>query len=333
MILVSVKKLSRHRLITNKLGFPKFYISGIGTSIIVIASTTAVGQAFTGSQRLLALSIQNTGMSVGGAVTPYLFDYLVESYGLNGNFLLIGGVFLNCLPAALLFSMPVTNPNKAANGELKLNPNGDIKAKSKEASHTYISAIREQLERFKTDVAQIMHPPFILTALAVAVVMASLNGYYALVIDILKWKGFTADDALLAFPVTYGVGFFARLLPGIAKQFKGVNSLVCPIIFALCGASGQLVNLYFSNSIVVLIGCGLSGIALAGVISGANIVVVKILDQDKIADGLGIVYSVVGVLSIISGPTYGMFLFLFSSLALSLNIYLPFYHLPNTPEF
>ena len=95
------------------------YFSGIGTSFMTISSTAAVSQSFSGSKRLLALSIQNAGVSVGSALTPYLFDYLMKVYRLNGLFLLMGGIYLNCLPAAFLFYIP-TRKERSSKVQIQL---------------------------------------------------------------------------------------------------------------------------------------------------------------------------------------------------------------------
>ena len=279
---------------------------------MVIASTTATGKAFAGSKRLLALAIQNAGVSVGGAVTPYLYDYFVQNYGLNGNFLLIGGIYLNCLPAAILLSIPCRN---------KVRRNNTDKSHAYQETQVFsprkksVTVITEGIKKTKENMVKIMHLPFVLRVVGVGFSIASLNGYFALVIDILEWKGLSSYEALLAFPMSYGVGIVARLLPGVIKQFRRLSSFVCPIIFCICGACGQLVILLFPGNKIVLIGCALAGLAISGVVSGAQLVIVQILDKEQIAVGLGLMFSSIGILTMIYGPIYGI-----SSFTLSLSV-------------
>ena len=265
---------------------------------MIIAGITAVGEAFSGSQRLIALALQNAGVSVGVALTPYLYHYFVENYGLNGAFLLMSGIYLNCVPAALMISVreknKITQPSEA-------NTNSQQKS-----SQTCAYLLKENLNQLKKTMLEVMRPPFILTAMANAIIMGSLSGLFLLILDMLKWKGSTSEEGLLAFPTAHGVGFIARLLPGIAKQIKGVNSFVFPIVFSLCGAFGQMIFLKLSGRIPVLIGCALLGLSIAGVISGTNIAVTKILNTELAAVGFGIIYSSVGILTMICGPVYGM---------------------------
>ena len=279
--------------------------SGMGTSVIEISATTAISKSFSGSQKLLALSIQSTGMSVGGALTPYLFNYLMKTYGLNGNFLLMGGIFLNCLPAAVLFSISSDNlVNK-----MKKEPQQKDKAytETKTVNHNFFPVLHQKMKNLKRDLHETMSPTFVIIVLAVGFTLAPIGGFYSLLLDILKWTGFTSDEALLGFPVTYGVGCNARLIPGISKQFKVVSSFLCLIIFSLCGACGQLIFLSFSGNLILLIGCGLTGIASARITSGGYVIVAQILGQEQIALGVGLMYSTLGILATVYGPTYGMF--------------------------
>ena len=278
-------------------------ISGIGTSFMVVSSTAAVSQSFSGSRRLLALSIQNAGVSVGGALTPYLFDYFVKMYGLNGTFLLMGGIYLNCLPAAILFSIPNKKRVVEDNCASQHTDNADSETQEESSS----TDCHTEIKRLKTDINKVMRSPFILTVLGVGFGIGSLGGFNSLILNVLKWKGFQPDEALLAFPTMSGVGFAGRLLPGITKQIRGVSTFVCPICFSFCGAVGQLIFLFCSDNLSLLIGCGFLGLAMAGVMSGANVAIAQILDKDLIAVGVGIMYSTLGILVTMFGPIYGMY--------------------------
>ena len=260
---------------------------------MTVSSVTAVRDTFSGSQRLLALAIQNTCVSVGGAITPYLFDYCVKNYGLNGTFLLMSGIYLNGIPAAYLFSTHQKNNLTSTNN-------------TSEAPTAKMSVVVFELNRLKTTILKIVRPTFIFTVMANAIVMASLAGVNALIVEILQWRGFTSEQALLAFPALHVLGIVARILPGIAKQIRGINSFVFPIIFCLCGACGQLALIFTTNRVFILMGCALLGISMAGVMSGTNIVAVKLLHQDDAVIGFGIIYSSIGLLTIMYGPAYGM---------------------------
>ena len=279
--------------------------SGIGTSLMIISSTTAISQSFSGSQRLLALAIQHTGLSVGGALTPYLYEYFLENYGLNGTFLLIGGINLNCLPAALLFSIPNQKRVKETNKEPKQSHNTAIETRRRSTTQVIISVVHIEMERLKTDINDVIHTLFILTVLGIGLMLGSLGGFNSLLLDILQWKGLQSNEALFAFPTMYGVGFLGRVIPGIAKQFKGVSSFVCLIIFGICGVCGQLIFVLLSGTLTLMIGCAFLGLAIAGVTCGANIAVAQTVDQQVISVGIGLMYTIYGILVIVFGTIYG----------------------------
>ena len=257
-------------------------------------------------------------MSAGGALTPYLFDYFVNNYGLNGTFLLIGGIYLNCLPAAILFSIPLENRVKNNNNEPKHTQKAETETQTGIASRNCFSSIYTEFKHLNRHIREIMRSLFILIVLGVGFTMGSISGFFALILDILKWKGFTSEEALLSFPMTYGVGFLGRIIPGIVKQIRGISSFLCPFIFGMCGACGLLIFVLFSDNLILLIGCGFLGLAVAGVISGANIAIAKILDQEQISVGIGLMYSNVGIFTTIYGPTCGRLYSFFSTFSASI---------------
>ena len=257
-------------------------------------------------------------MSAGGALTPYLFDYFVNNYGLNGTFLLIGGIYLNCLPAAILFSIPLDYRLKKNRNGPQHTQKANPETQTDIASRNCFSALYTEIKSVNRHRREIMRPLFIYCVLGVGFIMGSISGFYALILDILKWKGITSEEALLSFPMTYGVGFVGRIIPGIAKQIRGISSFLCPFIFGMCGACGLLIFVLFSDNLILLTGCGFLGLAIGGVVSGANIAIAKILDQEQISVGIGLMYSAVGIFTAIYGPTSGR---LYSFFLRSVRVY------------
>ena len=175
--------------------------------------------------------------------------------------------------------------------------NVDSDTQTEPTSKTCIYFHNKEIKPLQTDIQKVVHLAFILTALGMGLTLCPLSAVDSLIIDIHKWKGYTFEEALLAFPVSCGVGLIARIIPGMAKQFTGVNSFVCQIIFGVSGASAQLVLLLSSCNITLLIGCGFMGGAIAGLSSGVNIIVAKIVDQEQIPVGIGLIYSTLGILA------------------------------------
>ncbi|PVD35213.1 hypothetical protein C0Q70_06494 [Pomacea canaliculata] len=76
-------------------------LMGMGSAMLVPPGIVLIGSYFR-KRRSLAIAIGKCGGSVGGMALPPLVTYFLSEYGLRGALLLTGGLFLHCLPAALL---------------------------------------------------------------------------------------------------------------------------------------------------------------------------------------------------------------------------------------
>uniref|UniRef100_T1JA92 Major facilitator superfamily (MFS) profile domain-containing protein n=1 Tax=Strigamia maritima TaxID=126957 RepID=T1JA92_STRMM len=76
------------------------HIIGVGSSLVVFPALAAVGQCFK-AKRPLANSIVLTAAAVGSSFFPPFLEYLIETYGLNGACLLLAGVAMQFLVAAI----------------------------------------------------------------------------------------------------------------------------------------------------------------------------------------------------------------------------------------
>ena len=77
-------------------------VSGLGMSMLNMPATVLLGFYFR-RRRSLANSITKCGVGVGAVAFPPIVTYLLNQYGLRGALLLMGGVCLNTLVAAMLF--------------------------------------------------------------------------------------------------------------------------------------------------------------------------------------------------------------------------------------
>lgn len=53
-----------------------------------------------------ALGLGYSGDCFGNFAFPFIIEYLIEVYGVQGTFLIIGGILLNILPMSLLLRNP-----------------------------------------------------------------------------------------------------------------------------------------------------------------------------------------------------------------------------------
>ena len=82
-------------------------ISGLGgLCFLFISACQAVSQCFQGKTKLVALSVATGVIGIGGTGYPYLLKICINHFGLKGTLLLLGGISMNAVPLAILWSPP-----------------------------------------------------------------------------------------------------------------------------------------------------------------------------------------------------------------------------------
>ena len=269
-----------------------------------ISSVVVIGRMFTGQKRVLYLSIQTSLGSLSGLIYPYIYEWLINSYGLDGTFLILGGIFCHKLPFAILClrnhaSLAV---DKASENKENVDNENDTSDKGKK------NIILESVQNFK----QMMNITFSVIILATGVSIAGINGFISLVLDISLWKGFTSSQGISTFVFFNIANTLSRLVPGFLKQIKGVDSFIFPIISATAGLVGQLL-LFFSDSYsVFVIGVCLTGVCIGGIVSSQLLVLVEIVRPEYIPVASGLLLTVTGIISVSTGPVFGEFIYIFA---------------------
>ncbi|KAJ8311447.1 hypothetical protein KUTeg_010802 [Tegillarca granosa] len=82
--------------------------TGFGFCLTYVCSSTCVGLHFVGRGKLLAMSFVSFGSGIGAMSFSYILEILIQMYGWRGTLLILGGMTLNFIPAALL-CVPVKN--------------------------------------------------------------------------------------------------------------------------------------------------------------------------------------------------------------------------------
>ncbi|XP_060600806.1 monocarboxylate transporter 12-like isoform X2 [Ruditapes philippinarum] len=75
----------------------------MGSSCLFIASSVAVGQHFKGRTGLVLMSAQSAGGGLGGMLYPFVLEYLGDQFGLKGALLIVSGLYMQLIPASLLW--------------------------------------------------------------------------------------------------------------------------------------------------------------------------------------------------------------------------------------
>ena len=84
-----------------------FNLTGLGgLAFFFLSACQAAGQCFDGKAKLVAIAVVTSSIGVGAMGYPYLFKISIEHFGVKGTLLLLGGVTINAIPLAILWSPP-----------------------------------------------------------------------------------------------------------------------------------------------------------------------------------------------------------------------------------
>ena len=275
---------------------PDNLLSAIGISLGYISSVVVIGRMFTGQKRVLYLSIQTAFTSLSGLIYPYILEWLIDFYGLDEMYLLLGAFYCNKIPFLILCIFNRKSIDKAPENDD--NTNTTTENPSDNSKENIIATIAK---KFK----QMMNTTFLLLLIASGVSIAGNNGFLGLVLDISLWKGFTTSQGLFTFVILNIINTLFRLVPGFLKQLKEFDSLIYPIISGVAGILGQVL-LFLGNSYsVYMLGIGLIGLCLGGIVSSQLLVMMEVVHQENIPVASGLLLTVTGIVSVSTGPVFG----------------------------
>ena len=266
-------------------------------SLIFIITLTIAATFESQKQKSLAIAIHNTNVPAAGLIYPYLLDYLTSAYGLNGTFLVLGGVFCNSFAFSLMlwFRRNEFIIRKEKNTGIVRDEDTEITHDNSRVKHLCIS--------LKMFVKKLMSIRFVCLVIAAAFAISTLNGYLDFVFDISDWKGYNELQARNLFTIYNIFTIFFCLSPGVLRQ-KNIDIYYYPFVLALIGLSGSLVKLYSKTYIMYAIGTACMG-AIPGVLSSGFIICSNLVPIELISVAVGSINTVNGLLSAGIGPLYG----------------------------
>lgn len=80
-------------------------INGLGSALTVTLPQVVIGQHFD-KYRTTAAGMAYSGGCIGSFLFPVLLEYLLHNYGIQGTFLIISGILMHTIPAALILRKP-----------------------------------------------------------------------------------------------------------------------------------------------------------------------------------------------------------------------------------
>ena len=166
---------------------------------------------------------------VGGIIYPYLLQWLTETFGLNGTFLLLGGAALNTVPLAVLWGVP-KNRRKVRTKSNGNKPYEENDSPSKNNRKSFLKNIADT----------VCYKPFLFLFLGVGLLVSTINIFGILAMDIYATNGLSIEDGLIALIVSNTASVPSRLIPGFANRIKCNSSIMTPILAAILGVSGMV---------------------------------------------------------------------------------------------
>ncbi|XP_045161617.2 monocarboxylate transporter 2-like [Mercenaria mercenaria] len=277
-------------------------VSGIGISLAYISCVVAIDCEFSESQRTLCLSILNTSYVVASIAYPYCLEWLTEQYGLKGTFLILGGFTLNTL---VLFVMCFINREKSKNNKTfaRQDAENDYNVPLKEREP--FKFLRYRISNAFLDFKKYLSTPYLFILVATGILLSSLDGYLALMLDIALWKQIDSSRALISFVIYSSFTAGSCLVPGLLKQKKGINSCAYPIFSSLTGAIGMMIIYFANDHITFMTGTSLVGVGCGGILSSSMNAAVKIVEIEFVPVATGLLLTVNGLLSVGTGPLFG----------------------------
>ena len=254
-------------------------------SILLITTVLIVGEHFDGKHRSAVIAVVVSSSAFGGMVYPHMLNKMSDTFSLQGKLLIVGGLFLNTVPATYLWTparrKKTTNQN-----------NTTTQAKGRTICSTVRSLVKMK--------------QYIFFALGAACVVPTYNAFLALNIDIFfDILGDESQCVMILF-IFNAVSLVGRLLPGCLKGLCKVKTISFPILFALLGLVGMLALPFVSGfaSCVVVV-CILS-VSFGGIITILSVVTMRIVGMDLFSVAVGVMYTLEGILNLITAPLTGM---------------------------
>jgi len=311
-------------------------LPGFGCMLANICCMATISRVVSGSRQALYLSICITATGINQLFYPFVFEEWTQQYGLNGTWLLTGALMLNvwALPIVLYTNQDtgktvtieqnvnVLEDHKSKVVDIKSERNGIYTVTKEKNNDTDLSehpsALKASTPSLKAIVIKepanekcvskhgCINIPLIGILLGTGITMGASNAFLALLLDIFKWKGYSVDQSLKVFIPISLFNILSRIVTGLIKQRRGINSLVYPMLVIVCAIVGQTLMLYLDNFAVLCIAATLNAILNGGIISTAYVLVVK-LSKERSTVLIGLLSTMTGITSAAFSPLFGKY--------------------------
>ncbi|OQV19741.1 hypothetical protein BV898_06280 [Hypsibius exemplaris] len=268
-------------------------LTGFGFGCMLIANMVSVMTWFV-RRRPLAMGITSIVGGSGMFIFPYLIAVLREEYGLEGFFLILGGIILHgCVFGLLLRPSPVTSTDP--------NP------KLTETNDTQNATSSFDVVIFKNWKFDLLLASNFLQAL----------GFFPIMMFVVsraeEFPGFTPEQAAFLPTVVGMANIGGRLLAMITLDCKAFNKACLMAIMEFIGGTAIALSIFcetYAWQVVFSVAYGIvGGFGMVGL----GIVMAELISIDQMAIASGFVTFSIGIAAMSGGPLSGMILDLTNS--------------------
>lgn len=225
-----------------------FICCGLGYGLTFSPCSTIISFYFE-KHRALANGITVSGSGIGALVLPFLYKYLIETYGLKGTFWITGAIFCNICVAACLFRQP------------KILKDAKLQRKKEKINGAYLK--QEENQQFISKpvpcsgidlrCSLFKNPLFTMYVMSFTLCIFSYIGNITMIPSQVKALGYNKDLVALSVTIFGGVEAGARIIIGWFADLKKIHpKYIYVSCMFIAGIFSFLVPLFDSFTFMVI---------------------------------------------------------------------------------
>lgn len=256
------------------------FFSGLGIGLALLPCIVSVGFVFP-KHNGIAMGITTSGVGMGMLASGPITQYLLDTYGLRGTFLLSAAIASHIIPCGMLLITPYNKNQK------------------KEKTNERFAFLQTYLTLLKTPALMCVLIGAVLWNIAYAVIMIQLPNYVVL-------SGSSKKEASFVFTVI-GIGtILSRITIGLAISPNGLDPLL--LNFGLTACVGALIVTFpffvkFSSGPMVF--ASLYGIYSGGLLVFTVPLCLEFAGVQRLSSAVGLWFFLLGMGSFAGPPLAG----------------------------
>ncbi|KAL3892037.1 hypothetical protein ACJMK2_004277 [Sinanodonta woodiana] len=259
---------------------------GIGTSVILLSANRILSHHFTGNAGIIALSVQTTASGVGRILFTYILTACSETFHLQWSLLLMGAMLLNCSILPFLWQTEQSSNRQ-------------------KATQSIDKTCEKQYFCFQC-VPVLMNKIFIIFCLIAAFSLVPHGGFLIVFTDVLRNQGLSEESITTVYLIHSISSLVGRISFVLLKQVPRIDIFFIALLLACMSIiSFSTIHLAedFKTAAIAWFFLGFEGGAMVSAIPVGTLI---ILGPKQMPSGMGFIFTVTGVGSVVVGPIIGL---------------------------